>query len=135
MRLLLDTHVVLWAFSGDARLPTPMRETISAASERLVSAVTAYELGLKTAIGKLVTPADLDERLDDFGVTRLAITWAHTHAASRLPLHHRDPWDRILIAQARLEGLTLVSADEAMTRYDVALVRAVASVERGDLAP
>lgn len=124
MRLLLDTHVLLWLLAGDPRLSSWSRERMVAADERLVSAVTAYEIGLKAAIGKLTIEADLDQTLDDFGLERLAVSWAHADHAARLPLHHRDPWDRLLVAQAALEGLTIVTAEPAIERYDVAVLPA-----------
>jgi PIN domain nuclease of toxin-antitoxin system len=96
-----------------------VRETLSAAGERLVSAVTAYEIGVKATIGKLATPDDLDERLEDFGIGRLAITWAHTRAASQLPLRHRDsghaadPDCALRFADAAAAMRTLLTDDPA----------------------
>lgn len=124
MRLLLDTHVLLWLLVGDPRLSSRSRERMVAADERLVSAVTAYEIGLKATIGKLTVEADLDQTLDDFGLERLPVSWAHADHAGRLPLHHRDPWDRLLVAQAALEGLVIVTADPAIERYGVAVLPA-----------
>lgn len=96
-----------------------VRETLSAAGERLVSTVTAYEIGVKATIGKLATPDDLDERLEDFGIGRLAITWAHTRAASQLPLRHRDsghaadPDCALRFADAAAAMRTLLTDDPA----------------------
>ncbi len=122
MRLLLDTHVVLWGIREPQRLGRTARQAILDAESNLVSVVTFIEVGVKTATSKLRPPDGFDtavpaERL-------LPITPEHALALGRLPLHHRDPWDRLLIAQAITEGLTIVTADAAFAAYDVPLVNA-----------
>ena len=122
MRLLLDTHVVLWQLSGVRSLGTGARETIAAASELAFSVVSFAEVGVKAAIGKLVVPPDLYAHIVGAGVRVLGLSAEHGLAVASLPLHHRDPFDRLLIAQARQEGFTLVTADARIHAYDVAVL-------------
>jgi PIN domain nuclease of toxin-antitoxin system len=90
-----------------------------------VSSVSVWEAAIKRALGKLrADPADLRAELDLAGFGQLPVTWEHGLAAGALPRHHRDPFDRMLIAQAQLEGLTLVTTDQALAAYDVALLPA-----------
>ncbi len=90
-----------------------------------MSAVSVWEAAIKRALGKLeVNPADLRAELDVAGFTQLTVTWEHGLAAGALPRHHRDPFDRLLIAQAQVEGLTLVTSDRALAAYHVALLPA-----------
>lgn len=89
-----------------------------------VSAVSVWEADIKAAIGKLRIYFDLATSPGEHGFQPLSITVAHAAAAGRLPLHHRDPWDRMLIAQAQIEGLTIVSRDPVFERYPVAVLRA-----------
>lgn len=126
MRLLLDTHVVLWQLSGARPLGVRARETIAAAAEIEFSVVSFAEIGVKAAIGKLTVPDDLHARIAATGVRFLGLSADHGLAVARLPLHHRDPFDRLLIAQARQEGLTLVTADTRIRAYDVAVLDALA---------
>ncbi len=124
MRLLLDTHVVLWWLSGDRRLSRPVRTSIEQQADQvLVSAASAWELAIKRAVGKLEPPVRWHEEIIEVGFEPLAITFDHAREAGELPSHHADPFDRMLIAQARLEALTLVSADPNIARYDVAVLR------------
>ena len=122
MRLLLDTHVVLWQLSGVRSLGARTRETIAAAGELAFSVVSFAEIGVKAAIGKLVVPHDLNAHIVDTGVRVLALSAEHGLAVGSLPLHHRDPFDRLLIAQAREERFTLVTADTRIHAYDVAVL-------------
>lgn len=126
MRLLLDTHVVLWELQGARPVGPRAQETIEQADELLFSVVSFAEIGVKAAIGKLVVPDDLHEHVVHSGMRILGLAPDHGLAVARLPMHHRDPFDRLLISQARCEGLTLVSADRRMTAYDVALTDASA---------
>jgi PIN domain nuclease of toxin-antitoxin system len=121
--MLLDTHVLLWWLAGDAALPKGAGDAIAdSGSEVLVSAATAWEIAIKKATGRLAAPDDLIKALDanDFGT--LPITAPHALAAGNLPAHHSDPFDRMLIAQARLERLILVSVDRRFTDYEVELL-------------
>lgn len=119
MRILLDSHVVLWWLEDNALLGPKSREMITSADEAFVSAVTPWELGIKRALGKLSMPDGLVELLEADGFTLLSVTATHAATAPRLPPIHRDPFDRMLIAQAQLETLTLVTADSALADYDV----------------
>ncbi|MFE8941822.1 type II toxin-antitoxin system VapC family toxin [Streptomyces sp. NPDC007872] len=117
MKLLLDTHVVLWWLNGD--LPDETRDLLARERWVYMSAVTPWELSVKQATGKLDAPADVAERARDTQFLALPIVAEHGIRAGRLPPHHRDPFDRILIAQAQTEGLTLVTRDKHIPRYDV----------------
>ena len=122
MRLLLDTHVVLWQLSGARSLGTRAHEAITAAGELAFSAVSFAEIGVKAAIGKLAVPGDVYEHVVGTGVRVLGLSPEHGLAVGSLPLHHRDPFDRLLVAQARHEGFTLVTADKRIQAYDVAVL-------------
>jgi len=123
MHLLLDTHVLLWWLGDSPRLGPASRTRMADPRARVfVSAATGWEISIKRALGELKAPADLDALLDRAGFERLAITFHHGEAAGDLPPLHRDPFDRMLVAQARLERLALVTADEAIRAYDVETV-------------
>ncbi len=124
MRLLLDTHVVLWELSGSRRVGPRAREVIGDASELVFSVVSFAEIGVKAAAGKLVVPPDLHDHVRATGVRILGLSPADGLGVADLPLHHRDPFDRLLVAQARREGLTLVTADARIAEYDVEVVDA-----------
>lgn len=124
MRLLLDTHVVLWQLSGERELSQSAIAAIAAADDLLFSVVSFAEIGIKAAAGKLVVPPDLKAKITDAGVRSLALAAAHGLAVAQLPTHHRDPFDRLLIAQAMTEGLTLVTADANFAAYGVPIVAA-----------
>lgn len=121
MRVLLDTHVLLWAVLNDPRLTEAQARAISE-GELYLSAASVWEIGIKRAIGKLDVPEDLFDIAVDAGCRPLPISWTHADAAAALPLHHTDPFDRMLIAQARCEGLRLASSDTRLAAYDVDLV-------------
>ncbi len=125
-RLLLDTHVWLWWQADDARLGPATRALIHRASEVRFSAASAWEIAIKVAIGKLTLPADADigEELSQSGFLALPVEIAHADAVRHLPPLHRDPFDRLLVAQSRLEGLTLVSADRYLAQYDITVLDA-----------
>ena len=128
MRLLLDTHCWLWLQTAPGRLPADLLETLAApSSRRFLSAASAWEIAIKHALGKLPLPEPpaiyVPERMRLSGFEGLAVTHAHALAVAVLPPHHRDPFDRILVAQAQVEGLTLVTADLALEPYDVPMVR------------
>lgn len=117
MNLLLDSHIVLWWLSDDKRLSRKARRLIERADEVLVSAATTWELAVKASLGKLRMPEGFLEVVEAQGFTHLPITPVHAMAVQGLPWHHRDPFDRILLAQAMVEALRLVSADEALAPY------------------
>jgi PIN domain nuclease of toxin-antitoxin system len=122
VRLLLDTHVMLWQLSGERSLGSRARERIAAAAELAFSVVSFAEIGVKAAAGKLVVPNDLHARVVSTGVRLLGLSADHGLAVGTLPLHHRDPFDRLLIVQAQLEGLTLLTANGRIGAYDVAVL-------------
>lgn len=129
MRLLLDTHVLLWSAADPDELRSDARAAIvDTANEVLVSAAVAWEISVKAALGKLTTPADpatwFPLRLRSLGFRSLDITTAHALAVGRLPVLHRDPFDRIMLAQAQLEGLTFVTRDPDNHKYPVRLMSA-----------
>jgi len=129
MRLLLDTHVWLWMVSRPERLSTEALGALEDADNELyLSAASCWELSIKYVLGKLPLPEPPETfvlpRLARDGVRGLAVQPFHGLRVCALPLHHRDPFDRILVAQAQLEELTLVTADHALMAYDVAILRA-----------
>jgi PIN domain nuclease of toxin-antitoxin system len=118
MRVLLDTHIFLWCIKGDRRLTKSMRTKISQATEVYVSSASIWEVVIKMKLNKL--EADIDQvvaAIADSGFMELSITASHAVGVSRLPDIHRDPFDRILIAQAMCEPLTLLTADSTLRRY------------------
>jgi PIN domain nuclease of toxin-antitoxin system len=119
VRLLLDTHVVIWWLADAPTLSEETKALIADEPEVYVSAATVWEIAVKQAIGKLKEPADLPERVRESEFRELPITAVHAIAAGRLPLIHRDPFDRMLVAQARSENMTLVTHDETIQRYEV----------------
>jgi PIN domain nuclease of toxin-antitoxin system len=122
--LLLDTHVVLWAFSEPSRLSASVRDAIAdPRNVVMVSSATVWEVAIKRAIGKLEAPAGFAQECTDRGFDALDITFAHAEAAAALPSIHADPFDRMLAAQAAVEGLELVSADSVFERYGLRVVR------------
>ena len=125
MRLLLDTHVLLWWLTDDARLGLPARVLIREPENLVfVSAATIWEIRIKQGIGKLELGAQFEEQLAREPFEHLSVTHAHAHALAGLPPHHRDPFDRILIAQALTEDLTLLTHDDAVRRYAVKSIAA-----------
>lgn len=123
MRLLFDTHALLAFLSGDYELSPGARTAVERPGASVIgSAVNVWEIAIKRSIGKLDAPDDLIERAEEAGVELLSITPRHAHAVGELPLHHRDPFDRLLIAQARLERCAIVTGDRAFPAYDVPVV-------------
>jgi PIN domain nuclease of toxin-antitoxin system len=122
MSLLLDTHVVLWWLADDPTLSEDLKNRLDHDPDVYVSAVTVWEVSIKQAIGKLKEPADLPERIRQSGFRELAVTFDHAIAAGSLPLIHRDPFDRMLVAQARHEDLTLATRDPDIQRYEVSVL-------------
>lgn len=120
MNLLLDTHVLLWWMADDPELPPAVRSAISSQDNMVhISAATIWEIGIKKELGKLTIPDDWFPAIcaEPFG--QISISGAHAVEASALPNLHRDPFDRMLVAQARLENLVLVTTDPQIKRYDV----------------
>jgi PIN domain nuclease of toxin-antitoxin system len=125
VRLLLDTHFLLWWLADDPALGDRAREVISA-PENLIffSAASVWEIRIKQGIGKLELPNNFADVLAGQALEPLAVLVAHAHGLQDLPPLHRDPFDRLLIAQARIERLTLLTRDQIISRYDVATLLA-----------
>ena len=121
MRLLLDSHTLMWWWENRRPRLGPQTQALiaDAANETFVSAATIWELAIKRATGKLQTPADLEEAVRLSGFVGLPITFQHAERAGGLPLLHRDPFDRMLVAQAQAENLTLITGDARIARYAV----------------
>ncbi len=122
MRLLLDTHVVLWWQTDDPRLGREARRAIATAEVVWVSAVSGWEVAIKSALGRirLDEKFHLTVRADDF--SELPVSLVHADRVAELPVHHADPFDRLLIAQAQIEGATLVTHDRAIEPYGVPVI-------------
>ncbi|MFW3461819.1 type II toxin-antitoxin system VapC family toxin [Streptomyces microflavus] len=119
MRLLLDTHVILWWLADSDELSDQVKDLLDTEPTVHLSAVSAWEIAIKQSLGKLDGPDDLAERVRDSQFTSLPITAGHGVRAGRLPALHRDPFDRILVAQAQIEGMTVVTRDKWIPQYDV----------------
>lgn len=118
MRLLLDTHVFLWSVAASPQLKPAVRRVIEEADEVFVSAASIWEIAIKAALGKLQADAsELAEAIAPSGFIELPVRAAHAAAVMRLPLHHNDPFDRLLIAQAMTEPLRLLTVDAVLSRY------------------
>ncbi|MBT3379617.1 MAG: type II toxin-antitoxin system VapC family toxin [Lentisphaerae bacterium] len=124
MKLLLDTHVLLWWLADAPQLSPVARETIADPDNVVyVSTVGVWEIVIKRGLGKLDIPDEWVECLTEEPFQRLQITWEHALEVGRLPDLHRDPFDRLLIAQSRVEDLVLATHDEIVPRYDVKTLR------------
>ena len=124
-RLLLDTHVVLWWLDDPELIVAPAREAIADGDNDIfVSAASAWEVAIKTALGKLSAPQDFEAALEAAGFAALPITVRHALTVRELPAVHQDPFDRMLAAQARAEGLTLVTRDTRLGQYGIAVITA-----------
>lgn len=124
MSFLLDTHIWLWLLTDPSRVSLQMQEALRAASAELLwSTVCVWEIAVKHRIGKLALPEPprsfVSSRMAVTGATALPVRHAHALQAADLPPHHRDPFDRLLVAQAQVERLTLVTADPLVQQYDV----------------
>jgi len=125
MRLLLDTHALLWWLEGGHALAAGARTAIGSPDSLVyVSAASAWEMSIKRGKGRLDSPSDVLDAIDANGFRELPIMVSHAQSVGGLPPHHADPFDRILIAQAMLEGLTIVTRDPAFSHYDIPLLAA-----------
>jgi PIN domain nuclease of toxin-antitoxin system len=124
LRLLLDTQTLIWWADDQPLAEAAVAAIRSPANAKFVSAASIWEAEIKTQLGKLKLEVDLASGSLAHGFEALPITFDHARAAGRLPPHHGDPFDRMLIAQAQLEGLTIVSRDPVFDSYPVAVLRA-----------
>jgi PIN domain nuclease of toxin-antitoxin system len=123
LKLLLDTHAALWWLSGDERFGEQAAQHLTDEKNQvLLSAAVVWEVAIKRSLGRLDAPEDLAPALLDAGVQALAVTVDHAAAVEHLPWHHRDPFDRMLVAQASIEGAAIVSRDASLRPYGVALI-------------
>ena len=125
MRVLLDTHTLLWWLNDDATLSQRAREIVADGSNLVfLSAAVMWEIAIKRTLNKLTIPDRIYEVLDAQPFESLDITTEHAREVGNLPMHHRDPFDRMLIAQARIEGLTLMTRDAHLAKYEVSIIPA-----------
>ncbi|MDX8461902.1 type II toxin-antitoxin system VapC family toxin [Mesorhizobium humile] len=118
---LADTHIILWSISDDRRLSEQHRAILDSDAVVFASAASVWEIAIKRSIGKLQAPNDLPTLLPRMRFQPLAVTLQHAHAVGDLPPHHGDPFDRLLIAQARIENLAILTSDSHFAQYEVAL--------------
>ncbi|MGH7578564.1 MAG: type II toxin-antitoxin system VapC family toxin [Gemmatimonadales bacterium] len=123
MNLLLDTQVLVWWDEG-RKLTSAARRAIEAADTVFVSAASAWEVAIKIGIGRLRPARTVEQAAEESGFLELPITFRHAARVAGLPAHHRDPFDRLLVAQAEIEGLTLVTRDPVFERYAVERIEA-----------
>jgi len=120
---LLDTQIFLWCLIDSPRLTPKVRKIIvDSANAVYVSAVSSWEIAIKKSIGKLKAPDNIDRIVDEMGFLKLLVYLYHADFLSRLPMHHRDPFDRMLIAQAIAEGLVIITADRRVREYKVKVI-------------
>jgi PIN domain nuclease of toxin-antitoxin system len=127
VRLLLDTHIVLWLLAGSSRIPTDIYDVLADQRHTVyVSVASAWEMAINVGLGKLAIPPNLDQwlpvELAAAGMTVLPVQLDHVLGVEQLPRYHADPFDRLLIVQAQVEGLSLVSTDHVFSQYDVKLI-------------
>lgn len=122
MRLLLDTHALLWWLADEGLSDQAWEAVADPNNLVMVSAASAWEISIKRALGKLSAPDDLELQVDESGFAALPISIAHAIAAGELARHHDDPFDRMLIAQAFAEGLTIVTHDKRFADYNVGML-------------
>ena len=124
MNVLLDTHILIWALENNSKLSENARNVITAGRNMVfVSSASVWEISIKKSIGKLKAPDNLLEELLSHRFSLLDINAEHAQLAGELPLIHKDPFDRILVAQAKIEKLTLISADSQFAEYEVKLLK------------
>jgi PIN domain nuclease of toxin-antitoxin system len=126
MKLLLDTHAFLWFVTGDGRLSRRARRALEAEeTEMVLSAASVWEMAIKAGLGRLTLPASVAEYIAEKvegGLGVMLVDWPHAAAVEKLPQHHRDPFDRLLVAQALTENLPVVTNDPAFRHYGVKVV-------------
>jgi PIN domain nuclease of toxin-antitoxin system len=120
--LLLDTHVLLWLLAGESDRFGPNAVDALRDQATMVSAATVWEIAIKRRLGKLKAPSTLVQTVAAAGIRLLSVTAVHAEHVADLPDHHRDPFDRLLISQAQLEHLALISGDSVVRSYDVVAI-------------
>jgi PIN domain nuclease of toxin-antitoxin system len=121
-RYLLDTEILLWMDRRPEKISHRLRASLDAGLEIYFSAASAWEIAIKTSLGKLSISRPLAAVMERFGFLELPVTAHYAEAVAKLPLHHRDPFDRMLVTQAMVEGLVLVTADPRLAEYDVKIL-------------
>jgi PIN domain nuclease of toxin-antitoxin system len=125
MKLLLDTHALLWAVTNDSSLSAQARDAIASENNVVfVSLASLWELQIKESIGKIKLPVNFYEELGPAGFELLPLLLEHIQQLRKLPMHHRDPFDRMLVAQAQCDQLLLVTRDEEIRKYGLSVLRA-----------
>ncbi len=125
LKLLLDTHTMIWAFSAPHLLSASARDAISAeGNDVFISVISPWEIAIKRSKKRLRAPDDLEDAVEDHRFQLLPVLLRHTKAIGSMANHHGDPFDRMLIAQAQVDGLTLVTSDRQMQRYPIAVLPA-----------
>jgi len=122
VRLLLDTHAYIWWQADDARLGPATRRLITQAERAFISIVSAWKATIKASLDRLTIPEPFETSIDASGFEKLDLTFRHVEELRALPRHHQDPFDRMLICQARVEGLTLVSQDRRFAPYGLSVI-------------
>lgn len=122
MRVLLDTNALIWWLEQNPRLGAEAGALLSNSPLTFVSVVSAWEIAIKTARGKLKLPAPLEVAMEHYGFVRLAVDFQHVSEYQKLPHHHRDAFDRMLIAQAKVEGLVTITSDRQFEPYGIPVV-------------
>lgn len=122
-RILLDTNFLLWWAEGSARIRPHLRVQIENRAPAYASLASAWEIAIKSSIGKLRLPLAFEDFLDRFGFELLPIRLEHVREVEMLPFHHRDPFDRMLVAQARVDNLQIITRDRDLEAYDVGVYR------------
>ena len=125
MKLLVDTHAFLWSMAGDDRLSSTAVRAIDSSQEWWLSAASVWELAIKASLGRLTVPTSIADYLSAKvrdGLRILSIEWPHAAAVERLPFHHRDPFDRLIVAQAQADRLPVVTKDKVFRKYGVDVI-------------
>ncbi|MEO0109084.1 MAG: type II toxin-antitoxin system VapC family toxin [candidate division WOR-3 bacterium] len=126
MKLLLDTHAFLWFVTGDDRLSRRARRALEAdEAEPVLSAASVWEMAIKARLGRLGLPTTVEDYVAEkvaSGILILPVEWTHAAVVEQLPFHHRDPFDRLLLAQASVENLPVISGDSVFRRYGVKVI-------------
>lgn len=123
MNLLLDTHILLWWLDNNEKLPEKYLKVISNSNNIcFISSATIWEISIKSALGKLEIPDNFTDILQDEGFSELPVSWKHAAMVRQLPFHHKDPFDRLIIAQTIVEDFTLLTVDKIIPQYGIKIL-------------